>query len=409
MRFGIKTTAIALLFAALPAVAAPLPLQPWPVASVQPDHGDDADLRPFAEAIGQARVVALAEQTHGGSEEFLLKTRLLRYLHEKMGFEVLLLESGFYEMGRLAARAQGGERYDDMAPGNVFFMYAKSAEGRGMLQYLDRQRAAGTPMLVAGIDSQHTGELSNKELLPRLQAYLRTRAPALARGPAWQAYAAAAAPLFAQQRSAPDAAAQAAFRRHGAALQAALCNGKDGAKPAMVEGAGWWCRIVHSIDAQASTYWSGGSNYQRDNAMGANAVWLAERMFPGKKVVVWAHTIHVARGFRRAADQLQAGEVMHRQWGPAYKVVQFTAAGGAIIDFNDMQALPLPAPAAGSLESQLSQYADPVLGMTARAPVTLVQHSVDYGQGIATMPGRLGENWDMLFFTRTIRPVRMTR
>ncbi len=405
MRFGIVRTAVALLFTSLPALAAPLPVQPWPVVSVLPGHDDDEDLRPFANAIGQARVVALAEQTHGGSEEFLLKTRLLRYLHERMGFEVLLLESGFYEMGRLAARAQAGERYDDMAPGNVFFMYAKSDEGRGMLQYLDRQRAAGTPMLVAGIDSQHTGELSNKELLPRLQAYLRKQAPALSRGKAWQAYAETAAPLFAQQRTPPDAAVQVAFRRHGAALQAALCGASDG----VLEGNGWWCRVVHSIAAQASTYWSGGSNYQRDNAMGANAVWLAERMFPGKKVVVWAHTIHVARGFQRAADQLQAGEVMHRHWGPAYKVVQFTAAGGAIVDFNDMQALPLPAPTSGSLEWHLSRYAAPLLGMTATVPVILPQHSFDYGQGITTMPGRLGENWDVLFFTRTIRPVRMTR
>ncbi|WP_193615686.1 erythromycin esterase family protein [Massilia sp. YMA4] len=375
------------------------------MTTVHPDGANDDDLKPFADAIGTARVVALAEQTHGGSEEFLLKTRLLKYLHEKMGFDVLLLESGFYEMGRLAERAAQGEKLDDMAPGNVFFMYANSAEGRGMLQYLDRQRALGKPMLVAGIDSQHTGVLSNTELLPRLQAYLRQRAPALAAGTGWQAYAQAAAPLFAQQRTAPEAAVREAFRRHGTALQEALCGTPDGT----IEGPGWWCRIVRSIDAQATTYWSGGSNYQRDNAMGANAIWLADHMFPGKKVVVWAHTIHVARGFQRAADQLQAGEVMHRHWGPAYKVVQMSAAHGAIVDFNDMRTLPLPKPAAASLEYRLSQRAESVLGVTAQVPLSLPQHSFDYGLGLTGMPGQLGRNWDVLFFTREIRPVRMTR
>lgn len=407
MHFGIcRATALLLLMTCVGAAyPAPLPVQTWPVTTVHPDDANDDDLKPFTDAIGTARVVALAEQTHGGSEEFLLKTRLLKYLHEKMGFDVLLLESGFYEMGRLAERAAQGEKLDDMAPGNVFFMYANSAEGRGMLQYLDRQRALGKPMLVAGIDSQHTGVLSNTELLPRLQAYLRQRAPALAAGTGWQAYAQAAAPLFAQQRTAPEAAVREAFRRHGTALQEALCGTPDGT----VEGPGWWCRIVRSIDAQATTYWSGGSNYQRDNAMGANAIWLADHMFPGKKVVVWAHTIHVARGFQRAADQLQAGEVMHRHWGPAYKVVQMSAAHGAIVDFNDMRTLPLPKPAAASLEYRLSQRAEPVLGVTAQVPLSLPQHSFDYGLGLTGMPGQLGRNWDVLFFTREIRPVRMTR
>ncbi len=78
---------------------ADLPIRPWVVRSVDPAQADDSDLKTFAEAIGDARVVALGEQTHGGREEFLLKTRLLKYLHEKMGFDVLLLESGFYDVG----------------------------------------------------------------------------------------------------------------------------------------------------------------------------------------------------------------------------------------------------------------------------------------------------------------------
>jgi erythromycin esterase len=79
------------------ASAAELPgVSQWPLVSIQPGASDYRDLLPFAQAIGQARVVALGEQTHGGAEEFLLKTRLVKYLHEKMGFDVLLLESGFY-------------------------------------------------------------------------------------------------------------------------------------------------------------------------------------------------------------------------------------------------------------------------------------------------------------------------
>ena len=75
--------AAALLGCALlaPATATELAgVRQWPLAGIQPGHSDDRDLQPFAQAIGQARVVALGEQTHGGAEEFLLKTRLVKYL-----------------------------------------------------------------------------------------------------------------------------------------------------------------------------------------------------------------------------------------------------------------------------------------------------------------------------------------
>lgn len=395
----------ALLAASMTAMAnaAELPgVTQWPLASIQPDHGDDSDLLPFARAIGNARVVALGEQTHGGAEEFLLKARLVRYLHEKMGFDVLLLESGFYDMGRLAARMAQGEQLDDMAPGSVFYMYANSAEARTLLQYVDRQRRLGKPMALAGIDSQHTGTLSIGSLLPDLQAFLKQQAPALARGPGWDAYQRAAQPLFVMNRTAPAANTRAAFERHAAAIENALCASQD----ATVGGAAWWCRVNRSVQAQAATYWSGERDYQRDNAMGGNAVWLADTLFKGKKVVVWAHTIHVAKGFLRSPQNLQAGEVMSRHWGADYKVVQFTAAGGEVVEFATMQPFKVPQPAPGSLEARLADSGEALLGLSAAQPVELPQSSFDYAE---PMTGRLGRNWDVLFYVRTMTPVHMTR
>lgn len=382
--------------------------RPWAVASVDPDHPDDSDLKAFADAIGDARVVALDEQTHGGREEFLLKTRLLKYLHKKMGFEVLLLESGFYDVGRLAADQDQGHKIDDTAPGNIFFMYAKSEEGRGMLRYLDQQKAAGTPLLLAGIDSQHTGQLSGDTLLSGLAQFLQGRGSKLAQGPDWQNYVALAQPLFSQKRDAPAADLRAAFHRVSESLQKELCVVNDHGR----FGPQWWCQAVKSIQSQATSYWSGGQDYQRDNQMGANAIWLADKMFGGKKTVVWAHTVHVARGFQRSPVNLQAGEVMHRHWGGAYKVVHFTAARGATLDFADMTPRVVTQPQANSLEVGLSKTGYTLAGMAApKLPVDMPQFTYEY----ATHPpevgvqGKLGVNWDLLFFIDTMHPVRMNR
>ncbi len=56
-----------------------------------------ADLRPLSRVIGDARVVAAGEATHGTSEFFRFKHKLLQYLVEEKGFNVFGIEASFAE------------------------------------------------------------------------------------------------------------------------------------------------------------------------------------------------------------------------------------------------------------------------------------------------------------------------
>src|SRR6266699_3115844 len=99
------------LFAALALLA--LPLQSQPAAPAEDarvawlaDHAirmrtldasedDFGDLEPLRATLKGVRVVMLGEQSHGDGTAFVAKTRLIRFLHERMGFDVLAFESGF--------------------------------------------------------------------------------------------------------------------------------------------------------------------------------------------------------------------------------------------------------------------------------------------------------------------------
>jgi erythromycin esterase-like protein len=56
---------------------------------------DYTDLQSLASSIGNARIVILGEMDNGDGETLKAKTRLVKYLHQKLGFTVLAFESDF--------------------------------------------------------------------------------------------------------------------------------------------------------------------------------------------------------------------------------------------------------------------------------------------------------------------------
>ena len=68
-----------------------------PVRTIDPQDIGFADLQPLKKSLVNARVVMLGEQTHGDGATIYAKQRLIRFLHQEMGFDVLAWESGFGE------------------------------------------------------------------------------------------------------------------------------------------------------------------------------------------------------------------------------------------------------------------------------------------------------------------------
>lgn len=361
----------------------------------------DAQLQAFGAAVGQARVVALGEQTHGGREEFELRLRLLRYLHEHQGFEVLLLESGVFDIALLQVAMQRGEKLEALAPGKVFYMYSKSDAGRGLLRYLDERQAGPRPLLLSGIDSQLSGELSQRELLPRLKARLGGAEPD------WPLFERLAAVLFTLERRAPPAAEQQRFDALAERLRGRLCAGKRGGEDGLL------CRSLAGLQAQAATLWRG--DYQRDHAMADNVLWQLQQLYPGKKAVIWGHIIHLGRGVKLDAQHRFAGDIVGEKLGRDYYVLNTTALQGAFLEFASGQVQPVPPAYPRSLEAALAQNPAEFIFLDAPRPMRadlagLPSRSMEFGYGLPTGGGAgLGRHWDGVFYIRELRPVTMER
>jgi len=104
------------------------------------------DLAPLAASIGDARVVALGEPTHGSREIFQMKRRFVEWLATERGFTVLAMEAGFPESSRvndyvLTGRGDPVALVDELYWDSkeilelVEWMRAFNASGKGRLEF----------------------------------------------------------------------------------------------------------------------------------------------------------------------------------------------------------------------------------------------------------------------------------
>jgi len=69
-----------------------------PVRTIDPQDDDFSDLDFLESRLEGVRIVLLGESHHGNGSDFLGKTRLVKFLHQRLGFNVLVFEAGLYDM-----------------------------------------------------------------------------------------------------------------------------------------------------------------------------------------------------------------------------------------------------------------------------------------------------------------------
>ncbi|HMS03125.1 MAG TPA: erythromycin esterase family protein [Gemmatimonadaceae bacterium] len=154
------------------------------VRSLAFDDTDWSDLDALADAIGTRRVVLLGEQSGGDGTTLRAKARLVRYLHERHGFDALVFEGGIYDLRAADARLEAGDDAEEVLRRALPDPWRSSAELAPLFAWLGTQRQAGAPLRLGGIDPRVTsrpGAFSAPTLGATLETYLaRYGSPVLA-------------------------------------------------------------------------------------------------------------------------------------------------------------------------------------------------------------------------------------
>jgi erythromycin esterase len=407
-----------------PAPVAPPTVHAANVRSIDPADRDWSDLEPLAAIVGDARVVALGEPSHLDGSAFLAKSRVVEYLHERLHFDVLAWEASLWSCERLGALVANANAPLPDRSDCLGWPWGGVNETRAIMSYARETSASTEPLRVTGFDAQLTGKGAEERLEAWLTDLGRRALPddadllarihdAFARFPKKKKFT----PLTAAIRDGD----RGAFRELGQKLASAGATaGVDRADLALADRAidgvialYDWHESVHA-ETSTDIDWNHhpGLNAVRDRAMADNVLWLLERRYPGKRVILWTANVHAARGLdgldvtgasldpHTFTGYVTMGSLLAGALGKQFVAVAFTAHDGTVGN-PPAKGYELPPSPAGSLEDVVAS------GGTDAAIVDLHAGAVpDVARFIGY--GRYRAPWatifDGAFFLRTMHP-----
>jgi erythromycin esterase len=433
---GAGITSMALAASAAP--PSPDELQKWiadhavAVRTIDATDEDFRDLEPLIDAIGSARVVQLGEPTHGAGASFAAKVRLIKFLHRRMGFDVVAWESGLYNVHLTQVGMRAGDDAVTAAQAGILLVWSATEEVRPLFEYTRASQSTGRPLEMAGFDSTMNAAYARDRFADDLRSFVRTlRDPALRRRAdelAGQIIAAhqnlsgrhevarrielesvrASVSGKALAQSPPEA--MAAWEKTDAAKLLgrkedfeALDRATDGLLAMIRDQRAAFLKIhatrhitfmERAIEnlrgndrklynderpdrptagAAASALFSEDWN-RRDALNVRNLRWLVDEGYPGRKIIVWAHNVHLMNAYYgadvnrihiepQAGGLVPSGVAMAEWLGDDVYTIAMTSYGG---EEGWRSAKPIAPAPEGSLEWRVHQLGKPYVFLDLR-------------------------------------------
>ena len=315
----------------------------YPLRTCEPDGGDTQDLDILRQLVGECRAVGLGENTHGTSEVFKMKDRIIRYLAENCGFDIFALEAGMPDCYRINNYTFGGNGDSKQMVRGLSMWPWMTEEMLAMVEWMKVFNASEPRITFTGVDMQNYYG-------PTLQ--LQT--------------------IFEKNPSDKNLVKQIKDKLHRIYARPFRIDGKlaediDSDLEELgtrIEAKNWtpmqraWAlqniELLHQFLSQKEDPdW-------RDRGMAENLLWILWNN-PGSKAVVWAHNSHV--NFLKGPTIMSRpmGGFLRKSIGDDYRTFGFVGYEGSYTAWkNGLQSFELPKAHSGTLEYVLGQLDEPL-------------------------------------------------
>jgi erythromycin esterase len=310
-----------------------------PFDSAIPESGFD-DLAAFPAIVGDARIVALGEATHGTSEFFMMKHRLTELLVTELGFTIFAIEAPWPATKIINQYVHGGDANRQQLLDGLSFWVWQTQEVLDLIEWMREYNARPGVAMVSfqAFDMQVT---LDSVAVQQVLAYVEEVDPAGV--DRFRSYYAAI------RHTPPADPTDADVEGAQAALDDLLTHREAYGAVASSEP---YADIVQTarMIVQAETVWAAGQTQEsfelRDQFMADTVAWLLDEAGADAKIILWAHNAHVASAALQALDgtvMLGMGSRLRERYGEAMLVVGFDFFSGAFNAIGqDINAAPSP-------------------------------------------------------------------
>jgi len=302
------------------------------IESISPSDTEFHDLEFLREILKDKQIIMLGEQTHKDGATFLAKSRLIKFLHKELGFDVLIYETGFYDTENLwkSLKNNAYNNLTDFSKALYPFWYMNQ-ETEEILEYIVERISTENEIQISGLDVQFSGQIGDQERDSLLTQYLYSRPEINAtKYPAFfsikHEYSNYANKWVADQLSATkkDSILKDINSINKLYASDSLKSSKDLL----------YSRFFKNIEVLYTYSW----NYDigedirfhiRDSAMAENFIWLKENKFKNNKVIVWAANLHTSYDNYSynpvPAKFTSMGEYIKKEYGGQCYSIHFTS------------------------------------------------------------------------------------
>jgi len=276
-----------------------------PLASYLPG-ANLSDLDALDSSIGSASVVALGECTHGSSEIFSMKHRMLQYLVTKKGFTIFAIEAAMPESFLLNEYILDGRGDPKKLLSGIYAWAWNTQEVLDMILWMKKyNETAANKVIFAGIDMQ----IPNGAI-HILKNYAAPNAGLLQRINEYDS-------VYRKWKEIKP-------KKRAALLEESAKDISAGLLIAIKQPDTSW--VLHNADLLKQYALGFDDNQFRDAAMAKNVQWLQQK-YPGQKIMLWAHNDHIRKDVEKFGN-VRMGDHLANALGTNYLAIGFTTAYG---------------------------------------------------------------------------------